>query len=192
MPSEPVNAPTTTPPTTTAETAAAAPKSETLTKAEVDALFEQRFATYREKINSEMASHRKKAEPAKDPTPATIEDVKLSREVGRLEAQVGPEVLALLGEEYESANVAEQARMLRYAQKLSAHKPAAETAGQSSRGETPASTSNARGMAPVARSTVPRPRSQFEFGQLQQSNPQAAHELIMDPTFDLQGLPYKL
>jgi hypothetical protein len=175
--------------TTTAGTADA-PKSETLTKEQAEAMFDARFKEYREKVNGELASHRKKAEPAKDPTPATVEDIKLSREVGRLEAQLGPEVLATLGEEYESASVSEQARMLRLASKLNAHKPAAETAGQSSRGETPVATSNARGIAPSPRSTA-RPASQTAFAQLKRSDPSAASELLRDPAFDLASLPWK-
>ena len=178
---------------TTAE--AEGPKGETpaaITKADFD-----RWAdAFASKINGEQAALRKRIEGSKaggetPPVPATIDDVKLFREIGKMEAQLGDDLIADLGEEYTSATPAEQTRMLRLAAKLSARKPAAETAGQSSRGETPVSTQNARGMAPVSRSAIPRPRTQTEFAVLQKKDPQAARELILDNNFNLAALPFR-
>lgn len=180
---------------TTGETPAAA-KTETVTKAD----FEAWTNSFASKINGELAAHRKRLEGAKvegkgetPPAAATIDDVKASREVGKLEALLGDEVIAALGEDYQNATPREQARLLRVAASIAekTRAPAAETAGQSSRGETPVATPNARGIAPTPRSPVQRPRTQLELSELRKKDPTALKELLHDPTFDPSKLPFR-
>lgn len=183
------------PATAPAEPAKAETTAAVVTKAD----FEAWTSSFASKINGEQAALRKKLEGVRGdgkgetppPAAATLDDVRASREVGKLEALLGDELVAALGEDYQNATPREQARLLRVAASIAekTRAPAAETAGQSSRGETPVATPNARGMASQPRSPIPRPRTQAEFVELKRKDPKAAHELIVDPTFNLAALP---
>lgn len=162
-----------------------------VTRAELET-WESRLAA---KYNGELASLRKKLEGGKaveapkegvTSSPVlTLEDLQRSREVGRLEVELGPKVIAALGEEYSSAHPAEQARMLRVAS-------LARAADMEARGATPEKPQQSvRGVAPLPRDAVPRPRTMTEFRDLRKRDLRAANELINDPTFDLEALPFK-
>lgn len=162
-----------------------------LTLAQLDAY----FGEFRSKINGEVASLRRHvkgaepAEPAQAATPATLEDIRLSREVGRLEAELGDGILSSLGEDYNSASVGEQMKMLRLAKNLSSTLKPVETMGHTSqaRGETPLHPISAqRGQVPIASSGVPRTKA--EFIALKKKDPRAAHELYSNPSFDPTSL----
>lgn len=163
-----------------------------LTAADVEALLEAKLSGYTSKINGELAGLRKAvkgetpAASAQPPRAATIEDIAASRELGRLEAQLGEGVLAALGEDYTSLSIVEQARMLRAISKL----PKAETADASaSRGETPAiNPKNPRGEAPRPRDGVPRPQTKREYWALK---PEQRKAVDADPMFDATTLPLR-
>lgn len=176
------------------ETPAAESKaSETLTRAEFDAW----TATHSKKMNGELASLRKKIAPPAaeqqpaEPKTASLDDLRISRELGRLEASIGGDVLEDLGEEYSSATPAQQLLILRGVQAGMSKKKSGDDAESGSRGGTPVvKRTNARAEAPLPRDTTPRPRSQQEHQALRTSNPRAFKALMEDDTYDPGKLPW--
>lgn len=152
------------------------------------ATIDARFASYTSKINGELAGLRRKGAATAEPAQAaalTVEDLRLSREIGRMETELGDEVVKALGEDYQSLAPSQQAVMLRAVQAVSAKR-------NSGGGAMPGSTTpNARAAAAVPREAVVRPRTQTEFAALRKSNPSAFRELVNDPTFDAAILPYR-
>lgn len=213
------NGTTTTTATNGATPVVAEAKGETpLTRAEFDAW----ASKFTDKIGGEMASLRKKtsaavrAEPsekkehdAAPPAPLTHADIRTIRELSRLEAKLGDEELALLGEEYEALPPAQQLLVLRVAARRKGETPKVETTEQQAAPESDQNKSsgddagkpgrdaqtkpsNPRGEAPRTRDSSPRPRSQLEWHALKKTNPGAHHALMMDPNFDPLRLPYKI
>jgi hypothetical protein len=165
-----------------------------LTNADVQDIVDAKLATLTSKYNGEFAKLR---QALKGETPAapevsaksvTHDDLAAVRELGRLEAQVGDEVIASLGEDYSSASVLEQARILRMVAKIS--RPKTETVEVvKSRGETPAiNTRSPRGEAPRPRDGVPRPTTKLEY---QRMSAIERAELAKDFTFDPSTLPFR-
>lgn len=168
----------------------------TETRSETDPVLEKitahidaRFSSYTSKLNGELAALRRGAKN-RDPSQPdqqgqaptlTLDDLKLSREIGRLESSLGEEAVRALGEEYDSFPPATQAALLRALSKA-----------QPSRGAMPNPTMpNARASAALPREAVVRPRTQVEFAALRKSNPTAYRELVNDPTFDMATLPFR-
>lgn len=142
------------------------------------------------KLGGEIASLRKKnrgngnSPPARQHAPApgerdadpgtspsagvTIEDLKASRELGKLEEQAGrvlsKDDLEELQEECEELSLAEQARLYRAALR---GRESGGTPTKEARGETPRATPRGRGAdAPASRSTVVIPSSWEEWKKL--------------------------
>lgn len=166
------------------------------------------------KHNAEMAAFRRKIgagtaaeptgtgetpKPAAEPKALTLEDLKASREIGKLEAGLPPEALAALVEDgYEDASPQEQARLLRIATKLHKAQSAAQAASprdaDPSRGVTPASTqTSARAAASAVRDAGPtHPRSLSEYAALALKDPKRKAALDADDSFDPSQLPRTL
>lgn len=172
-----------------------------LTLEAIEALFDAKLSTYTTRLNRDLADVRKIAKgerghkgtapsgdaPAEQPPAAslTLEDLRASREVGRLEAQIGDEIITSLGDDYASMTPGEQARILRV---LVAAKPQTAGEGDGSRGKTPARTlQTSRAEPPAPRDSVPRPATRREFQAM--TAPQRK-TLIADPNFDPMTLPY--
>ena len=163
-------------------------------KSETDKLIEAltakvdaHFASYTSKINGELAALRRKGkeetQPGQAPATVSIEDLRASREIGRLESAIGDDAIRALGEEYESMPPAHQLTLLRAVATLTKKRES---------GAMPVSTTpNARAAVPAPREAVSRPRTQFEFARLRKDNPSAYRELVADPSFDPGALPLK-
>lgn len=187
-------------PTATADSEAAAP--EFITRKD--------FEAWTKKVNGELASFRKSKDPA--PTgshakPAEPDghsngtaqrdadiktELKLFREIGKLEAQLGDDLVAELegDEDYQALSSAQQLTVLRAALRGRGATPTTEA-----RGETPAKTGarrpqSSRAEPPATRDSVPRPRSQKEYLDLKKSDPKAAGELMKRDDFDPGQLPW--
>lgn len=167
-------------------------------------------SNFARKINGEMAALRRsiegrKSEPKTEtqgagadaaPAPVTLDDLRAYRELGRLEASLGEEMIAALGEEYAEATPKEQAKILRL---LSAAAKArdAQTAGGDSRsdetsearGETPRKPRQTTRAAPAPkRDSVPRPTTRREYLAMKPDDRAALRK--SDPDFDSSVLPY--
>lgn len=189
------DAPETTEPGETPAGESTPAKSETLLRAD----FERWSDSFAKKINGELASLRKKGSPSAvtaapdsvaEPKaePLTVEDLKIYREIGRLEESVGQDMIDGLGEDYAGSTPAQQILILRGVQVGLAK------TNEGSRGATPVVKPriNARAEAPVPRDTTPRPRSQQEHQALRSSNPRAFKALMAEDNYDPGKLPWSV
>lgn len=172
----------------------AQPSPEPLTADAVKAMIAEGLGEYAKKINGEVAKVRYRAKSATPeheaaPSPAvTMEDLTASREIGRLEAQLGDKLISALGDDYSELSPREQARMLRM---LVRTRDSAETApAAGSPGVTPlartAQTSRAEPSAP--RAGPAHPRTKAEYMQIAREDRARFQALRADPLFDPSDL----
>lgn len=177
-----------------------------LTKADLK-VWSDAFAS---KVNGELAGLRKSlkgdkpaggdagdttaTKPEKQTSNAvTHEDLKAYRDLGRLETQLGDELVAQLGDEYAALPPAQQLAMLKMAMKVrdATSKRGDETASgadaDGSRGETPVKTKqNSRAESPKPRDSVPRPANKREYIAMPKELRERVNNL---PDFDASILP---
>jgi hypothetical protein len=192
-------------------------RNETFTRADLDAALEKVTA----KFNGELASLRKKlanqqprspsdmtkpeGEDKARSTTVTMKDIAVIRELGKLEAKLGEDVVDELraeNPEFEELTLQQQLIVLRAAAKVRGEKPKAEDdtsedessgdeAETQSRGEKPVKKrQNPRAQPATPRDTPLRPKTKREYLELRKKSPDAANKLLKDETFDPNALPW--